>query len=37
MNDKLVIGLAIGTACAVAAYLRIPWQEILQSVSAVMP
>ncbi len=36
MDEKLVIGLAIGAACAIAAYLGIPWQEILQSVSAVV-
>lgn len=36
MNENLMIGLAIGTACAIAAYLGIPWQEIVQSVSAVV-
>lgn len=36
MKDKLLIGLAIGAACAIAAYLGIPWQEILQSVGAVV-
>lgn len=36
MDEKLVIGLAIGAAGAIAAYLGIPWQEILQSVSAVV-
>jgi hypothetical protein len=36
MNNKLLIGLAVGAACAIAAYFGIPWQEILQSVSSVM-
>lgn len=36
MNNKLLIGLAVGTACAIAAYFGIPWQEILQSVSSIM-
>jgi len=36
MNDKLMMGLAIGMACAIAAYFGIPWQDILQSVSSVI-
>ncbi len=36
MDNKLLIGLAVGTACAIAACFGIAWQEILQSVSSVM-
>lgn len=36
MTEKLLIGLAIGTTCAVAAYLNVPWQEILEAVTEVV-
>ncbi len=36
MTEELMIGLAIGSACAISAYPGIPWYEILESVTTVL-